>query len=145
MLIPWRPWKRWFPWLLCNNPTIWQPSGRAQHAPQLPQVACFDTSFHRNQPRVAEAFALPRQYTEGGLRRYGFPGLSYEYIASVLPALDGGSEFERTVVAHLGNGASMCAQQVTRVSPRRWVLRRLMACRWERVAGPSTLGSCHTL
>jgi acetate kinase len=81
----------------------------AQHAPQLPQVACFDTSFHRTQPWVAEAFALPRRYTEGGVRRYGFHGLSYEYVASVLPTLDGGSEFERTVVAHLGNGASMCA------------------------------------
>lgn len=81
----------------------------AKHAPQLPQVACFDTSFHRSQPWVAEAFALPRRYTEGGVRRYGFHGLSYEYVASVLPTLDGGSEFERTVVAHLGNGASMCA------------------------------------
>jgi acetate kinase len=81
----------------------------AQHAPQLPQVACFDTSFHRTQPWVAEAFALPRQYTEWGVRRYGFHGLSYEYVASVLPTLAAGSEFERTVVAHLGNGASMCA------------------------------------
>jgi acetate kinase len=81
----------------------------AQHAPQLPQVACFDTSFHRTQPWVAEAFALPRRFTEEGVRRYGFHGLSYEYIASVLPTLDGGGEFERTVVAHLGNGASMCA------------------------------------
>src|SRR5262249_41050138 len=81
----------------------------AQYAPQLPQVACFDTSFHRTQPWVAEAFALPRRYTESGVRRYGFHGLSYEYIASVLPTLDGGGNFERTVVAHLGNGASMCA------------------------------------
>jgi len=81
----------------------------AQHAPQLPQVACFDTSFHRTQPWVAEAFALPRHYTEEGVRRYGFHGLSYEYIASVLSTLDGGRNFERTVVAHLGNGASMCA------------------------------------
>jgi acetate kinase len=81
----------------------------AEHAPQLPQVACFDTSFHRTQPWVAEAFALPRRYTEEGVRRYGFHGLSYEYVASVLPTLDGGAEFKRTVVAHLGNGASMCA------------------------------------
>jgi acetate kinase len=81
----------------------------AQHAPQLPQVACFDTSFHRTQPWVAEAFALPRHYTDEGVRRYGFHGLSYEYIASALPALDSGCKFERTVVAHLGNGASMCA------------------------------------
>ena len=81
----------------------------AKHAPQLPQVACFDTSFHRTQPSVSETFALPRRYTEEGVRRYGFHGLSYEYVASVLPTLDGHSEFERTVVAHLGNGASMCA------------------------------------
>jgi acetate kinase len=81
----------------------------AQHAPQLRQVACFDTSFHRTQPWVAEAFGLPRSYTEQGVRRYGFHGLSYEYVASVLPGLDRHAKFERTVVAHLGNGASMCA------------------------------------
>jgi acetate kinase len=81
----------------------------AQHAPQLPQVACFDTSFHRTQPWVAEVFGLPRHYMEQGVRRYGFHGLSYEYIASVLPTQDGGDKFERTVVAHFGNGASMCA------------------------------------
>src|SRR5262245_66582321 len=62
----------------------------AQHAPHLPQVACFDTSFHRTQPWVAEAFALPRHYTDEDVRRYGFHGLSYEYIASALPALDSG-------------------------------------------------------
>jgi acetate kinase len=81
----------------------------AQHASHLPQVACFDTSFHRTQPWVAETFALPRRYTDEGVRRYGFHGLSYEYIASVLPTLGSRSQFERTVVAHLGNGASMCA------------------------------------
>jgi len=81
----------------------------ARHAPQLPQVACFNTSFHRSQPCVAEAFALPRRYTAEGARRDGFLGLSYEYIASVLPTLDKDCEFERTLVAHLGNGASMCA------------------------------------
>ena len=79
------------------------------HAPHLPQVACFDTSFHRTQPGVAQAFALPRQYAEEGVRRYGFHGLSYEYIASVLPGIDARAAAGRTVVAHLGNGASMCA------------------------------------
>jgi acetate kinase len=79
------------------------------HAPQLPQVACFDTSFHRTQPAVAQAFALPRRYTEEGVRRYGFHGLSYEYVASVLPSHDTRAAAGRTVVAHLGNGASMCA------------------------------------
>lgn len=81
----------------------------AQHAPQLPQTACFDTSFHRTQPAVAQTFALPRHYVELGLRRYGFHGLSYEYVASVLPGIDARAAAGRTVVAHLGNGASLCA------------------------------------
>jgi acetate kinase len=80
-----------------------------QMAPNLPQVACFDTAFHRTQPAVVQAFALPRRYAEEGVRRYGFHGLSYEYIASVLPTIDRRAAEGRTVVAHLGNGASMCA------------------------------------
>jgi acetate kinase len=80
-----------------------------QRAPELPQVACFDTSFHRKQPNVAQMFALPRRYTAEGVLRYGFHGLSYEYIASVLPGIDARAAAGRTVVAHLGNGASMCA------------------------------------
>jgi acetate kinase len=83
----------------------------ARRAPELPQVACFDTSFHRTQPAVAQAFALPRRYTEEGVLRYGFHGLSYEYVASVLPGLDARAAAGRTVVAHLGNGASMCAMK----------------------------------
>lgn len=81
----------------------------AAQRPELPQVACFDTAFHRGQPEVAQAFALPRAITGLGVRRYGFHGLSYEYIASVLPAVDGRAATGRTVVAHLGNGSSMCA------------------------------------
>ena len=77
--------------------------------PQLPQVACFDTAFHRNQPEVAQAFALPPAITERGVRRYGFHGLSYEYIASVLPEVDPRAAAGRSIVLHLGNGASMCA------------------------------------
>ena len=77
--------------------------------PQLPQVACFDTAFHRRQPEVAQVFALPPEITERGVRRYGFHGLSYEYIASVLPQVDACAAAGRTVVLHLGNGASMCA------------------------------------
>ena len=77
--------------------------------PELPQVACFDTGFHRNQPEVAQAFALPPEITDRGVRRYGFHGLSYEYIASVLPQYDATAAAGRTVVLHLGNGASMCA------------------------------------
>lgn len=77
--------------------------------PELPQVACFDTAFHRNQPEVAQAFALPSTITERGVRRYGFHGLSYEYIASTLPQVDPRAAQGRTVVLHLGNGASLCA------------------------------------
>ena len=79
--------------------------------PELPQVACFDTGFHTTQAWVAQAFALPRHITQAGVKRYGFHGLSYEYIASVLPAHLGTVADGRVVVAHLGNGASLCAIQ----------------------------------
>ncbi len=81
----------------------------ARAAPHLPQVACFDTAFHRTQCATAQAFALPRRFADEGVRRYGFHGLSYEYIASVLPTIDPRAAGGRTVVAHLGNGASLCA------------------------------------
>lgn len=77
--------------------------------PDLPQVACFDTAFHRSAPEVAQAFALPPAITDRGVRRFGFHGLSYEYISSVLPTLDARAAEGRTVVMHLGNGASACA------------------------------------
>ena len=78
-------------------------------APQIPQIACFDTAFHRAQSNLAQAFALPRRFAEEGVRRYGFHGLSYEFLVTRLkelaPDLAGG----RVVFAHLGNGASLCA------------------------------------
>jgi len=77
--------------------------------PQVPQVACFDTSFHRTQAPVAAQYALPRALTQAGVKRYGFHGLSYEYIASVLPQHLGAKADGRVVVAHLGHGCSMCA------------------------------------
>jgi len=77
--------------------------------PAVPQVACFDTAFHRSQTGVAQLYALPRRITELGVRRYGFHGLSYEYIADVLPQYLGTRADGRIIVAHLGNGASMCA------------------------------------
>jgi acetate kinase len=77
--------------------------------PRLPQVACFDTAFHRTQSAVAQRFGLPRRFTDEGVIRYGFHGLSYEYIASVLPRYDAAAAAGRTIVAHLGNGASLCA------------------------------------
>ena len=77
--------------------------------PELVQVACFDTAFHRSQPMVAQTFALPRALTGQGIRPYGFHGLSYEYIASVLPDYQDGAAARRVIVAHLGHGASLCA------------------------------------
>jgi acetate kinase len=76
---------------------------------ELPQVACFDTAFHRTAPEIEQAFALPYALYEGGIRRYGFHGLSYEYIASVLPRQAPDIAEGRVVVAHLGNGCSACA------------------------------------
>lgn len=77
--------------------------------PDVPQVACFDTSFHRGQPPVAEVIPLPRDLCKAGVQRYGFHGLSYEYVASVLPEVAPEIAGGRVVVAHLGSGASMCA------------------------------------
>ena len=79
--------------------------------PNVPQVACFDTAFHCTQPPIAQAFALPRDLTDQGIKRYGFHGLSYEYIASILPDYVDYRADGRVIVAHLGNGASMCALQ----------------------------------
>jgi len=81
----------------------------AAQYPRLPQVACFDTAFHRAQPHLAQAFALPRTFSDAGLRRYGFHGLSYEYVAATLPRIAPEVAAGRVVVAHLGNGASLCA------------------------------------
>src|SRR5438270_4924364 len=79
--------------------------------PDLPQIACFDTAFHRTAPEVEQAFALPYSFYEEGVRRYGFHGLSYEYIASVLPERAPEIANGRIIVAHLGNGCSACALQ----------------------------------
>ena len=77
--------------------------------PSTPQVACFDTAFHRSHPFVSDTFALPRSYYDEGVRRYGFHGLSYEYICKKLRAIAPQVAREDVVIAHLGNGASMCA------------------------------------
>ena len=76
--------------------------------PTVPQIACFDTAFHRSQPEVAQTFGLPRNITAEGIKRYGFHGLSYEFIARALPQHSGRAS-GRVIVAHLGNGASMAA------------------------------------
>jgi len=79
--------------------------------PDVPQVACFDTSFHRTQPPVAELVPLPREIRDRGVQRYGFHGLSYEYVSSVLPQVAPDIAGGRVIVAHLGSGASMCAMK----------------------------------
>ncbi len=77
----------------------------SRHYPELPQIACFDTAFHVGMPEVAQRFPLPRSLWDQGIKRYGFHGLSYEYVVSTM----GGSLGRRAVIAHLGNGASMVA------------------------------------
>lgn len=81
----------------------------AARLPGLPQVACFDTSFHLSQPPVARLIALPAEVRERGIERYGFHGLSYEHVAGALPAHLGAAAGGRVIIAHLGNGASLCA------------------------------------
>lgn len=81
----------------------------AATAPDLPQVACFDTAFHAAQHRVARMLPLPASLRDKGMQRYGFHGLSYEFITQSLPSYNGGSLPQRLIVAHLGNGASLCA------------------------------------
>jgi acetate kinase len=81
----------------------------AEQLPGVPQVACFDTSFHRTQPDVAQLVPLPREIRDRGVQRYGFHGLSYEYIASVLPEAAPEIADGKVIVAHLGSGASLCA------------------------------------
>jgi len=82
--------------------------------PALPQTLSFDTAFHATIPAVRRLFALPREFAEAGVKRYGFHGLSYAYIASVLPEIDPEAASGRTIVAHLGNGASLCALEAGR-------------------------------
>lgn len=77
--------------------------------PSLPQVACFDTGFHRTQAPLAQAFALPRRYWNQGIRRYGFHGISYDYLISRLSEVAPDLSRQKLIVAHLGNGASLCA------------------------------------
>lgn len=80
-------------------------------APELPQIACFDTAFHHRRPEIATRFALPRALHDKGIRRYGFHGLSYEYVARRLSETDPELASGRVIAAHLGNGASLCAMR----------------------------------
>lgn len=100
-LIPWAPLHQPF------NLALLRACG--QQWPALPQIGCFDTAFHRTLPAVARRLALPREYSARGVQRYGFHGISYQYVAGRLPALLGSDQRRRVIVAHLGNGASLCA------------------------------------
>ena len=100
---------------LCPLAPLHQPHNLAPieaimaEAPHIPQVACFDTAFHQTQPHLAQAFALPREITDSGVRRYGFHGLSYEYVSDKLREVAPAFAGQRIIIAHLGNGASLCA------------------------------------
>ena len=93
------------PYNLAAVEAVWE------RIPGVPQVACFDTSFHRGRPAVAELVPLPTEIRNAGVQRYGFHGLSYEYIASVLPSIAPEIAGGRVIVAHLGSGASLCAMK----------------------------------
>ena len=81
----------------------------AENMPHIRQVACFDTGFHQTQPHLAQAFALPREISDSGVRRYGFHGLSYEYVSARMREVAPSHASKRLIIAHLGNGASLCA------------------------------------
>jgi acetate kinase len=107
--------------------------------PDAVQVACFDTAFHRGHPWVNDTFALPRRFYDEGVRRYGFHGLSYDYIAGKLAADHPGIAKGRVIVAHLGNGASLCAIRATGApSAPPWASRRSTGCPWAPARASST-------
>ena len=81
----------------------------AHGAPEIRQVACFDTAFHQSQPHIAQTFALPRELTDAGVRRYGFHGLSYDFVSGRLAEVAPELADRKIIIAHLGNGASVCA------------------------------------
>lgn len=93
---------------------LWPIRHLLSRAPEVPQIACFDTSFHCTAPPERQAYPLPERIARQGVRRYGFHGLSYEYIASVLPLYDRRAAQGRTIVLHLGNGASVCGMSAGR-------------------------------
>ena len=105
--------------------------------PKLPQVACFDTAFHRGHSAVADHFAIPEHFYKEGVRRYGFHGLSYEFVARRMQELFPHVVKSRVIVAHLGSGASMCALSDGRSVESTIGSRHAMDCRWVRGPGKS--------
>jgi acetate kinase len=110
--------------------------------PALPQVACFDTAFHRNHDALADYYAIPHHLHAEGIRRYGFHGLSYEYIAKRLPQVAPDIAGGCVIVAHLGSGASMCAMKAGKSVEAPWVSPLSTGLRWERGRASSTPASC---
>ena len=109
--------------------------------PALPQVACFDTAFHRGRGELADRYAIPRRLHDEGIQRYGFHGLSYEYIAKILPDVAPGIARARVIVAHLGSSASMCAMRDGRSVESTMGFATLDGFRWERAAARSIQAS----
>ncbi|MCC0008457.1 MAG: acetate/propionate family kinase [Hyphomicrobiaceae bacterium] len=102
--------RRFIPWAPLHQPyNLEAVDGAARVFPGAIQVGCFDTGYHRGHPWVSDAYALPRRYYDAGLRRYGFHGLSYQSVVAQLTDIDPNLANGRIVIAHLGNGASMCA------------------------------------
>ena len=110
--------------------------------PKLPQVACFDTAFHRGHDPIVDHYAIPERFYARGIRRYGFHGLSYEYVAERLREVAPDAAKGRVIIAHLGSGASMCAVLEGGASTAPSALRRLTACRWGRGLGSSIQAWC---
>jgi acetate kinase len=131
-------------WRRCTSPQSRADQDAPEQFPALPQVACFDTAFHRDHDALADHYAIPHQLHAQGIRRYGFHGLSYEYIAKrlsqVAPDIAGG----RVIVAHLGSGASMCAMKNGKSVESTWALPRLTGSRWERAPASSIPAWCCT-
>ena len=94
----------------------------AEAFPDLPQVACFDSSFHRTMPEVAQIYALPKDVLDAGARHWGYHGISYDYISRQAPKYAPAAR--RVIAAHLGGGASLCAMLTERASKRRWASGR---------------------
>jgi hypothetical protein len=111
-----------------------------QRRPDVPQVACFDTAFHATTPDVEQRFALPEALHDAGVRRYGFHGLSYEYIASVLPAHDARAAGRSPGIWATAPACARCGPVAA--SPRRWASRRSTDCRWAPARARSIPGCC---
>jgi acetate kinase len=102
-----------------------------ERLPDVPQVACFDTGFHRNHDAVMDLIPLPKEIRDKGVQRYGFHGLSYEYISSVLPQV-APKIAEGRYCSSLGSGASLCAMKNEKALIALWALLHWMVCAWER-------------